>query len=78
MFTVEHEFDSTVVRTLDESGSHEDVELILDGDIVYMRQWDVDLNKYEMVVMHYQQLLDLAASLHTTEGLHQIEIVSND
>jgi hypothetical protein len=78
MYTVEHEYDATVVRTLDESGSHEDVEMILDGDLVYLRQWDVDLNKYEMVVMHYQQLLDIAVSLHTSEGLHKIEIIAND
>lgn len=77
MFTVEHEYDATIVRTLDESGSHEDVELILDGDVVYMRQWDTDRNAYEMVVMHYKQLLDLVASLHTKEGLHKIEIVTN-
>lgn len=77
MFTVEHEYDATVVRSLDESGTFEDVELILDGEIVYLRQWDMDLEKYEMVVMHYQQLLDLASSLHTSEGLHKIEIIQN-
>ena len=78
MFTVEHEHDATIVRSLDETGTHEDVEVIMDDTIVYLRQWDVDLNKYEMVVMQYQQLLDIAASLHTTEGLHKIEIVAND
>ena len=78
MFTVEHEYDATIIRSLDETGTHEDVEVIMDDTIVYLRQWDVDLNKYEMVVMQYQQLLDIAASLHTTEGLHKIEIVAND
>jgi len=78
MFTVEFEHDATIVRSLDETGTHEDVEVILDEEVVYIRQWDRDLNKYEMVVMQYQQLLDIAVSLHTTEGFHKIEIVAND
>mgnify|MGYP003633399620 CR=1 FL=1 len=70
MFTVEFEHDSSVIRSLDESGEMDDVELILDGSgTVYMRQWDENLEKYEMLVMTYQQLLDLVSSLHQTEGL---------
>ena len=76
MFTVEFEADSSVVTVLDESGQMEDIEVIIsDDDVVFMRQWDDDLGKYEMLVMTYQQLLDITASLQTTEGLHKIEIV---
>ena len=79
MFTVEFESDSTVITSLDESGQMEDVEvLISDDDVVFMRQWQEELGKYEMVVMTYQQLLDITASLQTTEGLHKIEIIKND
>jgi hypothetical protein len=76
MFTVEFEADSSVVTVLDESGQMEDIEVIIsEDDVVFMRQWDDDLGKYEMLVMTYQQLLDITASLQTTEGLHKIEIV---
>jgi hypothetical protein len=34
-----------------------------------MRQWDDSLEKYEMIVMTYQQLLDLVVSLKQTEGI---------
>jgi len=79
MFTVEFEADSSVVTVLDESGQMEDIEVIIsDDDVVFMRQWDEDLGKYEMLVMTYRQLLDITASLQTTEGLHKIEIVKND
>jgi len=79
MFTVEFEADSSVVTVLDESGQMEDIEVIIsDDDVVFMRQWDDDLGKYEMLVMTYRQLLDITASLQTTEGLHKIEIVKND
>jgi hypothetical protein len=79
MFTVEFESDASVITSLDESGQMQDIELIIgDDDVVFMRQWDEDLGKYEMLVMTYQQLLDITASLQTTEGLHQIEVVKND
>lgn len=79
MFTVEFEFDSSVITILDESDQMEDVEVIISDDgVVFMRQWQEELGKYEMLVMTYQQLLDITASLQTTEGLHKIEIIKND
>ncbi len=70
MFTVEFEHDSSVIRSLDETGELDDIEMILDDDgLVFMRQWDDSMEKYEMIVMTYQQLLDLVVSLKQTEGL---------
>ena len=75
MFTVEFEPDASIVTVLDETGQMEDIEAIIsDDDVVFMRQWDEDLGKYEMLVMTYKQLLDIAASLQSPEGLHRIEI----
>jgi|DEB0MinimDraft_3_1074331.scaffolds.fasta_scaffold156377_3 hypothetical protein len=79
MFTVEFEADASVITVLDESNEMEDVEVIIsDDDVVFMRQWQEELGKYEMLVMTYRQLLDITASLHTTVGLHKIEVVKND
>ena len=70
MFTVEFEHDSSVIRSLDETGELDDIEMILDDDgLVFMRQWDYSMEKYEMIVMTYQQLLDLVVSLKQTEGI---------
>jgi len=70
MFTVEFEHDSSVIRSLDETGELDDIEMILDDDgLVFIRQWDDSLEKYEMIVMTYQQLLDLVVSLKQTEGI---------
>jgi flavorubredoxin len=70
MFTVEFEHDSSVIRSLDETGELDDIEMILDDDgLVFMRQWDDSMEKYEMIVMTYQQLLDLVVSLKQTEGI---------
>jgi len=69
MFTVEFESDASVVKSLDDSGEFSDVEMIIaDDDVVFIRQWDEDMQKYEMLVMCYQQLLDLFVSMHQTEG----------
>jgi len=69
VFTVEFESDASVIRTLDDTGEMSDVEMIIaDDDVVFMRQWDEDLQKYEMLVMTYQQLLELFISIHQTEG----------
>jgi len=75
MFTVEFESDASVIRSLDESGTMNDVEMILaDDGTVFIRQWDDDLEKYEMLIMSYQQLLDIVVSLKQTEGMFQIEL----
>lgn len=78
MYTVEHEFDATIITVLDEAGIYEDVEVVLDEETVYMRQWDEDLGKYEMLILSYQQFLDIAASLHSKEGMFKVERQPND
>jgi len=78
MFTVEFESDSSIITSLDEQGEFDDVEMIIaDDNVVFMRQWDDELQKYEMLIMRWQQLLDIAASLQSTQGLHKIEVVRN-
>jgi hypothetical protein len=73
MFTVEFEPDAAIIQSLDETGNMNDVEMIIaEEGVVYIRQWDDSLEKYEMLVMTYQQLLDIILSLKQTEGLFQI------
>jgi hypothetical protein len=73
MFTVEFEPDAAIIQSLDETGNMNDVEMIIaEEGVVYIRQWDDSLEKYEMLVMTYQQLLDIVLSLKQTEGLFQI------
>jgi|TARA_B110000908_G_scaffold147442_1_gene179153 hypothetical protein len=73
MFTVEFESDASIITSLDETGEMNDIEMIVsESDKVYIRQWDDDLDKYEMVIMTYQQLLDIISSLEQTEGMFHI------
>lgn len=72
MFTIETTFDDVVVTTLDNTGEYEDVEMIVteDGTII-IRQFDEDLNQYEVIEMSMEQLTDLLASLNKSEGCYR-------
>ena len=74
MFTVEHEFDTTIVTTMDESNTFEDVETWFDPDgVVWMRQYCEELNNYQLIHMSCQQLLDIIYSMQRSEGMYYLE-----
>ena len=77
MFTVEFESDAAIITTLDQSDMHEDVEVIFgdDGD-VYMRQFEPDMDSYQMIIMSAQQWLDLMAAYKSSEGAYYLEWVN--
>ena len=69
MYTVEFESDAAVITSLDQKDKYEDVELVVAEDnTVYIRQFDEQLNQYQMIYMSYQQLLDLFSALRSPEG----------
>ena len=63
MFTVEHFLEDTVVRTLDQEGKLEDVELIIDDTSVFLRQWQEDRGCYELIEMSGQQFKDILSAI---------------
>ena len=70
MFTVEHESDATVIVSLDEKNKFEDVEVIVGAGSVYIRQFDKDMDQYEMIYCSFQQLVDIMAALNSAEGMY--------
>ena len=70
MFTVEHESDATVIVALDEKDKFQDVELIVGAGSVYIRQFDEDMDQYEMIYCSFQQLVDIMAALNSSEGMY--------
>ena len=78
MYTVEFESDAAVITTLDQNDMYEDVEVILgdDGD-VYIRQYEESLDSHELICMSYQQLMDLVASINSSEGMFKLQFVRN-
>ena len=73
MFTVEHASDSTVVTVLSNIANVGDLEVIFDEDLVWLRQFDEDLNSYEIVVISNPMWLQLLAAYNCPEGSYFVE-----
>lgn len=77
MFTIEHEFDATVITLVDEGvqtlALREDITIEAFEDCVILRQLD-PLTEEEMVItLSLQQLADLTAALNLPEGSYRIK-----
>ena len=76
MFSVEYEYDASVVISMDKKENHEDVEMHLSHDgTVFFRQYDELLDDHHLIEISYQQLLDLWASMKQTEGLFKTKLL---
>jgi hypothetical protein len=73
MYTVEFEHDASIITSMDEANKYEDVEMILaDDGTVFIRQFENELDQHQLVIISYQQLLDMITSLQQTEGMYQL------
>ena len=76
MFTIEHDFDATVITRVDE-GAHggplqEDVTIEAFEDCVVLRQIDPRTDEPVSITLSMAQLADLAAALDLPEGSYRI------
>jgi hypothetical protein len=73
MFTIEHDFDATVITLVDEGEAPlgEDVIVRAGEDGVTVEQLDPDLDMVVTVVLSLSQLRDLAAALNLPEGIYR-------
>lgn len=73
MFSIEHEFDATVITLLDEGPNHlnEDVTIQAFEDCVTVEQLDPRTDRVQKITLSLQQVQDLAAALDLPEGLYQ-------
>jgi hypothetical protein len=74
MFTNEQNFDETLTTILDETAEYEDVHLIITDDEVFIRQWDDDREKYEIVCMTHKMFFELQEALRKPEGMYYVHI----
>jgi len=78
MYSVEFEHDIAIVTSMDERDEYEDLEVVLaDEGTVYLRQYDESYKNYQLIVISYQQLLDLITSLDQTEGMWRLEPIKD-
>jgi hypothetical protein len=74
MFSNEFEFDESVTTVMDETGEYEDVHVIITDDQVFIRQWDDDREKYEVVCMTPKMFLELQEAMKSPEGMFYVEL----
>ena len=75
MFSIEHEFDSTVVTLVDEGSAPltEDVVINAFEECVTIEQFDPRTDTVHKVTLSMAQLRDLRAALNLPEGVYVLE-----
>lgn len=73
MFSVEHDFDGTVVTLVDEGARHlqEDVTITSFEDCVTVEQYDPRNDTVQRITLSLSQMRDLAAALSMPEGVYR-------
>lgn len=72
MFTIEHEFDATVITLVDEGGQplQEDVVVNTFEECITVEQYDPRTDKTHKITLSISQMRDLAASITLPEGVY--------
>jgi hypothetical protein len=74
MFTIEHDFDATVVTLVDEGETplQEDVTITAFAECITVEQLDPRTDQVQKVTLSLAQLQDLAAALDLPEGVYRL------
>ncbi|MFC3118273.1 hypothetical protein [Jhaorihella thermophila] len=74
MFSIEHEFDATVIVLMDEGEPplQEDVIINSFAECVTIEQYDPRTDTVQKITLSANQLRDLAAALDLPEGIYQL------
>lgn len=72
MFTIEHDFDATVITLVDEGAAPlgEDVIVTAFEDCVTIEQYDARTDTTQKLTLSMAQVADLAAALNLPEGIY--------
>lgn len=75
MFTIEHDFDATVVTLVDEGEVplQEDVIIAAFAECVTVEQLDARTDRMQKITLSLAQIQDLAAALDLPEGIYRIK-----
>lgn len=74
MFTIEHEFDATIVTLVDEGAPplQEDLTISAFAECVTLEQIDPRDDRVQKITLSQSQLRDLAAALDLPEGVYRL------
>ena len=74
MFSIEHEFDSTIVTLVDDGDSplKEDVVINAFEECITVEQYDTRTDQVQKVTLSMTQVRDLGAALNLPEGVYAL------
>lgn len=74
MFTIEHEFDSTVITLVDDGRAplQEDVIVNSFAECITVEQYDPRKDQVVRITLSPEQIRDLAAALDLPEGIYSV------
>ncbi|MCL3881718.1 hypothetical protein [Marivita sp. GX14005] len=72
MFSIEHEFDSTVVTLVDEGQAPLQEDVIVNGfeECITVEQYDPRTDKVNRITLSMSQMRDLVAAVSLPEGVY--------
>ena len=73
MFTNEIEWDETISTVMDETGQYEDIQLFIDDNEVFIRQWNEQLQAHDLITMSHNMFEELLLALNQGEGMYKVE-----
>ncbi|MCR9126612.1 MAG: hypothetical protein NXH82_10845 [Rhodobacteraceae bacterium] len=74
MFTIEHEFDSTVITLIDDGAAPLQEDVIINGfaECITVEQFSPRTDEVMRITLSLEQLRDLAAALDLPEGVYSL------
>ena len=72
MFSIEHEFDSTIITLVDEGTAQLQEDLIINSfsECVTIEQYDARNDKINKITFSMAQIKDLSAAINLPEGVY--------
>lgn len=78
MFTIEHDFDATVITLVDEGAPNLQEDVIVQSfeDCAVVEQYDPRQERMVRITLSLTQVRDLAAALNLPEGVYRLRPVA--
>lgn len=75
MFTIEHDFDATIITLVDEGSAplQEDVVIQSFAECITVEQFDPRTNQVMKITLSPEQARDLGAALNLPEGVYRLK-----
>jgi hypothetical protein len=70
MFTIEMDYDCTVITSLDDGGHYEDLEVALDETSVFIAQLIPGSDRRQVLEISIQQLKDILVAMDLPSGTY--------